>query len=132
MDKFDVAEGATLVIPGTNKLRRHPTQSESEGKVGAIPIRAEANSLACWDGNVWHGNYARTAPGHRVVLHITFSRLAMRPVEDYSHLGEEWLQGKPAVLRKLLGREDFLGKSGKHGFSPVLIYKTFEWARAKV
>ena len=33
---------------------------------------------------------------------------ALRPVECYDFLDEEWLEGKPYALRVLLGREDFL------------------------
>lgn len=129
MDKFDEPSGATLVCPGTHRMRRHPNAQEIAEKTGAIPITAEANSLACWDGSVWHGNYPRTADGERVVLHITFSRLANRPVENYDFLGEDWLKGKPAELRVMLGREDFLGKSTLDGADYSRIPKTFAWAR---
>lgn len=129
MDTFDEPSGATLVCPGTHKMRRHPNAKEIAEKKGAIPIMAEANSLACWDGSVWHGNYPRSADGERVVLHITFSRLANRPVENYDFLGEDWLKDKPAELRVMLGREDFLGKSTLDGADYSRIPKTFAWAR---
>jgi hypothetical protein len=58
---------------------------------------------------VWHGNYPRTIEGDRVVLHMTYTRLSFRPVEDYGHLDDDWLAGKPAELTTLLGRDDFLG-----------------------
>ena len=33
---------------------------------------------------------------------------AMRPVECYDFLCEDWLEGKPYEMRVMLGREDFL------------------------
>jgi hypothetical protein len=129
MDSFTQEAGATRVIPRSHVHRRHPSSEEIAAGKGAIPIECPANSLACWDGSVWHGNYPRTIDGDRVVLHITFGRLALRPVESYDHLGEEWLKGKPEALRILLGREDFLGKSGLGGADYTRIPKTFEWAK---
>jgi hypothetical protein len=129
MDPFTQEAGATRVIPRSHVHRRHPSSEEIAAGKGAIPIECPANSLACWDGSVWHGNYPRTIDGDRVVLHITFGRLALRPVESYDHLGEEWLKGKPEALRILLGREDFLGKSGLGGADYTRIPKTFEWAK---
>ena len=129
MDEFTEAGGATKVIPGTHRHRRHPSWDEIAECKGAIPMVCPANSLACWDGSVWHGNYPRTIEGQRVVLHITFGRLALRPVENYDHLGEDWLAGKPAPLRTMLGRDDFLGKSSVSGADYSKIPRTFEWAK---
>jgi hypothetical protein len=129
MDEFTKEAGATRVIPGTHKHRRHPSREEIAAGVGAIPIVCPENSLACWDGSVWHGNYPRTIDGERVVLHITFGRLALRPVENYDHLDERWLENKPPALRVMLGREDFLGKSGLGGADYTKIPKTFDWAK---
>ncbi|CAN5447950.1 hypothetical protein BH11PSE5_BH11PSE5_26550 [soil metagenome] len=129
MDPFTREGGCTSVIPGSHKKRRHPTNAERDSKEGMIPIEAEPNSLACWDGSVWHGNYSRELEGERVVLHITFGRLALRPVENYDYLGEDWLADKPEALRIMLGREDFLGKSSASGFNFSLTPRTFDWAK---
>lgn len=129
MDEFTEAGGATKVIPGSQVYRRHPSWDEIAEQKGAIPIACPANSLACWDGSVWHGNYPRSIDGERVVLHITFGRLALRPVESYDHLDEAWLAGKPAALATMLGRDDFLGKSGLGGADYSKIPKTFDWAK---
>jgi hypothetical protein len=64
-------------------------------------------------------------------LHITFGRLALRTVENYDHLDEAWLEGKPDALRTMLGRDDFLGTTtierGSADYS--LIPRTFGWAK---
>ncbi len=107
-DEFTEAGGSTKVIPGSHRHRRHPSREESKAEVGAAPIECPAGSLAIWNAAVWHGNYPRKLAGDRVVLHMTYTRLSFRPVEDYGHLDDDWLAGKPAALATLLGRDDFL------------------------
>ena len=130
-DEFTEAGGCTKVIPGTHRLRRHPNEEEVATEPGAIPTECPAGSVVAWDGSVWHGNYPRAIPGERVVVHITFSRLALRPVEDYGHLDEKWLDGKPYLLRVMLGREDFLGSTtiarGRADYTHLV--RTFNWAK---
>ncbi len=111
MEDFTLEGGCTKVIPKTHLNLRHPNTQEMEDEPGAIPTTCPPSSIACWDGRVWHGNYPRQIDGERVVLHITFSRLALRTVERYDFLDDEWLEGKPEVLRQLLGRDDFFGSS---------------------
>ena len=131
MEEFTLDGGCTKVIPKTHLHRRHPNIEEIEQEAGAIPTECPVSSIACWDGSVWHGNYPRQLDGERVVLHITFSRLAMRPVENYDHLDEAWLEGKPHELSVMLGREDFLGSTTiARGFADYKkLPQTFAWAR---
>ncbi len=131
MEEFTQEGGSTKVIPKTHLRRRHPDKEEIELETGAIPTTCPPSSLACWDGSVWHGNYERQLDGERVVLHITFGRLALRTVENYDHLDETWLEGKPHELSVMLGREDFLGTSTvERGFADYTkIAKTFAWAK---
>ena len=93
---------------------------------------SRTSSVTCWDGSVWHGNYPRQIDGARVVLHIPFSRLALRPVANYDFLDEALLEHQPEELRILLGREDFLGSSTiERGFADYTkIPKTFDWVRS--
>lgn len=108
-DAFTKEAGSTMVIPGTHKLRRHPPREVKQSLAGAVPIVAPKGSLCLWDGSVWHGNYPRQIPGERVVLHMTYNRIGLTPVEDYRHLDDAWLEGKPAELATLLGRKTFFG-----------------------
>jgi ectoine hydroxylase-related dioxygenase (phytanoyl-CoA dioxygenase family) len=134
LDDFTKKGGCTKVIPGSHKKRRHPLPDEIVEQKGAIPIECSSGSLAMWDGSVWHSNYPRKIEGDRVVIHITFCRLALRPVESYDHLDEEWLKDKPKELSTLLGRDDFLGhkdfKKGGAGGEVEKLVKTFTWARS--
>ena len=113
-DEFTEEAGATLVIPGTHKLKSHPPKERRESLEGAVPIVASKGSICLWDGSVWHGNYPRQIPGERVVLHMTYTRIGMAPIETYDHLDEAWFEGKDPALPTLLGRHNFLGR--RHGW----------------
>jgi hypothetical protein len=125
-DDFTQESGATLVIPGTHKLKTHPSKEDRENPEGAIPIVAPKGSICLWDGSVWHGNYPRTLPGERVVLHMTYTRIGLMPIENYDHLGDAWFAGKDPALPALLGRNNFLGR--RHGWKEntfELLKKTY-------
>ena len=113
-DEFTKESGATLMIPGSHRLKRNPTRKERENLEGAVPIVAPKGSICLWDGSVWHGNYPRDVPGERIVLHMTYTRVGMQPIETYDHLGEDWFAGKDPALPTLLGRCNFLGR--RHGW----------------
>lgn len=107
-DGYTKKGGATLVVPGSANLRRHPNAEETEEKPGAIAIECEPGSVAMWDGNVWHSNWPRTTKGERIVSHITYSRLMMRPVENYSAHADELIKQYGEPMSQLMGREDLL------------------------
>ena len=107
-DDFTLVGGSTKVVSGSHRHRRHPSREESAAELGATPIECPAGSIPIWNAAIWHGNYPRKIEGDRVVLHMTCTRLSFRPVEDYRHLDDGWLAGKPAALATLLGRDDFL------------------------
>jgi hypothetical protein len=90
---------------------RFPNAEETQNEPGAVPIETSRGSLVCRDRSIWHGNYPQQIDGERVVLRITFGRLALHTVENYDHLDEVWLEGKPRELSVMLGREDFLGST---------------------
>ena len=129
-DVFTRANGATKVVPKSHAERRRPTLEETLDEAGAIAAECPAGSAVVWNGSVWHGGYPRTAPGERVVLHVTYSRLALRPIECYDHLGEDWLADKPYAMRVLLGREDVLNTTaGRIASGPALLLRTVAWGK---
>jgi hypothetical protein len=132
-DEFTREGGCTSVVPGTHRLKRHPTREEMEKLEGLIPITAPKGSLCLWDGSVWHGNYAREIPGQRVVMHMTYTRIGFEPVESYDHLGEDWLADKPAEMRDLLGRNIFLGSTTatSGGVDPAKLLHTYRLVRGR-
>jgi hypothetical protein len=126
-DEFTQESGSTLVIPGTHKLKRHPPREVRKSLQDAVPIIAPKGSLCLWDGSVWHGNYPRQIPGERVVLHMTYTRIGMQPVEDYRHLDDAWLKDKPPQMAQLLGRKLFFeSTTEKNGATnPALLQNTY-------
>ncbi len=126
-DEYSQAGGSTLVIPGSASLRRHPNAEEVRDLSGAIPIECPAGSVALWDGNLWHSNYPRELPGERVVCHITYSRLAMRPVEDYRAHEQELVDTYGAPMATLMGRDD--GLFDPNGFDYSKLIQTFNNAK---
>lgn len=129
-DEFNEANGSTKVVPKAHLERRHPTVKEMQEEPGAIATECPAGSVVIWDGSIWHGSYPRSTEGERVVLHTTYSRLALRPIECYDHLDEEWLKDKPYEMRVLLGREDFLNtKEGAFAAGTQPLIRTMTWAK---
>ena len=113
-DEFTEANGAMKMIPGSQKHRRPPTPAESAAADGAIALEAPPGSVILWDGAVWHGNYPRTTPGERVVLHVTYGRLAYQPVHSFSYLSDEFRAGASPEMRTLLGDDLGFGTNSRH------------------
>jgi hypothetical protein len=108
-DINEAGAGATKVIGGSHLENRHPSPAETEAQTGAEPILCKRGSIALWDGRLWHSNYARTLPGERILLHATFTRLAYRPIEDYGHLGGDYVGRFGPRMADLLGRNLWFG-----------------------
>lgn len=129
-DEFSERAGSTRLVPGSHHQKRQPNQQEVAAESGAIHVECPAGSVVFWDGSIWHtGNAPRRIDGQRVVVHVSYSRLALRPVESYDFLDDEWLEGKPYEMRILLGREDFLN-TPEGAFADInKIVRAQEWAR---
>jgi hypothetical protein len=127
-DSFTEEGGATVVIPGTHKLRKHPPKSVRESREGEQAILAPKGSIVLWGGSVWHGNAPRVIDGERVVLHTTYCRIGFQPVESYAHLDDAWLEGRDPELARLLGRHVFFGTTtiDSGGVDNARLMRTFE------
>ena len=126
-DEFTKEHGSTRLIPGSHVLRRHPRAEEIAEGAGAIAVECPPGSVAMWDGNIWHGNWARETDGERVVCHITYTRLMMRPVEDYGAYADELIAKHGDRMAQLLGRQDFL--NGPNGAEYDKLLTTFNNAK---
>ena len=126
-DSYTKENGATQVIPGSAKLRRHPDADEVEAMAGAVTIECGPGSVAIGDGNIWHASGERSTDGERVVCHITYSRLMMRQVEDYRDHEERLIKEHGALMAGLLGHND--GLFGADGFDYSKIVDTFNNAK---
>jgi ectoine hydroxylase-related dioxygenase (phytanoyl-CoA dioxygenase family) len=130
MDDYNAETGSTTVVPKTHLLRRHPNEQEVAEEPGAVATECPAGSIVFWDGATWHsGGAPRKVDGVRVVLHVTYGRLALRPVESYDFLDEDWLKDRPYEMRVLLGREDFLA-TPQGGFAHgEKLSRTMDWSK---
>jgi hypothetical protein len=126
-DEYTKENGSTLVVPGSQNLRRHPNADETKAAGGAIAIECPPGSVAMWDGNIWHSNWPRDTEGERVVCHITYTRLMMRPVEDYGAHADELIEEHGDAMSQLMGREDFL--TGPNGADYTKLIQTFNNAK---
>ena len=126
-DEFSKENGSTLLIPGSNALRRHPNAEEVKEKRGAIAVECPPGSVAMWDGNIWHANWERMNEGERVVCHITYTRLMMRPVEDYGAHADDLIEKHGDGMAQLLGKKDFL--NGPRGAEYDKLMQTFNNAK---
>ena len=126
-DEFTKENGSTRLIPGSHTLRRHPNAKEISDGEGAIAVECPPGSVAMWDGNIWHGNWARETDGERVVCHITYTRLMMRPVEDYSAYADDLIAEHGDRMAQLLGHQDFL--NGPTGAQYDKLLQTFNNAK---
>ena len=126
-DEFDKEKGATRLVPGSNTLRRHPRPDEIQSGDGAIAVECPPGSVPMWDGNIWHGNWPRQSEGERVVCHITYTRLMMRPVEDYSRITDDLIEEHGGTMAQLLGKKDFL--NGPNGAEYDKLMSTFNNAK---
>ena len=126
-DEYSEDAGATLIVPGSGSQRRHPNEQECAEMHGAIAGECPAGSVVLWDGNVWHSNYPRVIDGQRVVCHITYSRLMMRPVENYALAKTELTELYGKRMAQLLGDDDFLDSPNGADYSKLI--RTFNNAK---
>ena len=81
----------------------------------------------CSDG--WFGlkEEEDKLPGERVVCHISYSRLAMRVIEDYAADADDLIERHGERMAQLLGRCDSL--DSPTGFVYEKVYETFNNAK---
>lgn len=115
-DGYTADTGATYVVPGSHRLRRHPDPAAmSHVEDIADPILAEQGDAACWDSNVWHAFGVRQIPGERIVLHISYChRDGGEAHDEYDGVSASAFMGKPweSALVQLLERAPATGEVG--------------------
>ncbi len=96
---------------------------------GATALAAPKGSVWLWAGSLWHGNYPREIEGKRVVLHITFNRIGIQPIEDYGHLDSAWLKEQPREIATLLGLRHLFGTTTclSGGVDPLRAVETYRF-----
>ena len=113
LEDFTLDSGPTLIMPGTNQLRRHPTSEEHNGE--ATKIVMPKGSVAMWDGATWHAQSVRETPGERITLHNTYSRLILRTYDNYLGISPDILERNPPAFTTLCGHDDLFDKNTYRG-----------------
>jgi Phytanoyl-CoA dioxygenase (PhyH) len=113
LDDWTIDAGPTYVIPGSHRHRRPPKRSDARD--GAVPIEMPKGSIALWGNGVWHWQGDRSAPGARVAIHVTYNRVFVRQLDDFSALTDEHFARNPPAFSTLMGRDDPFGKSSFRG-----------------
>ncbi len=128
-DAFTREGGCTYVVPRSHLQRRHPPMDVQRTLDGATALAAPKGSVWLWAGSLWHGNYPREIEGKRVVLHITFNRIGIQPIEDYGHLDSAWLKEQPREIATLLGLRHLFGTTTclSGGVDPLRAVETYRF-----
>ncbi len=101
LDDFTEENGATFVVPGSQKLGRLPAEDDT---VEPVQVTGRAGSVTIIHGSIWHGSGANTTDRHRVCLLGFFTRAVMKPQQDQMRLASPGvLERATPVMRRLLG-----------------------------
>jgi ectoine hydroxylase-related dioxygenase (phytanoyl-CoA dioxygenase family) len=101
---YSKENGSIRFVPGSHKLCRHPLPGEAEDLTTSVD--APAGSLIAFHGNTWHGNYVRTNPGVRMNLITYFTRMYIRPIENFIDLvPSEAYDRNPPRFASLMGTQ---------------------------
>jgi len=126
LDDFTAENGATRVIPGSQKWKQLPQQvlaDPAAPHAEQVLLLAPAGSVVVMNTHAWHGGTANLTNGHRRALHIFFCREDM-PQQQYQKklLRTETQAHLSPQLRHLLALDDPLNDqlssaaSGASGF----------------
>ncbi|MFU8815658.1 MAG: phytanoyl-CoA dioxygenase family protein [Pseudomonadales bacterium] len=107
------AVGPTWVLPGSHRQRRAPRRDEPLD--GAVPILMPKGSVLLISHGIWHWQGDRAAADARVAIHVTYNRVFVRQLDDFSAVGDAHYARNPPAFSTLLGCDDPFGKSSYQG-----------------
>lgn len=113
--------GCLGIVPGSHKLRRHPTTPEKKYFESMEPIECPAGSVIIIPGNTWHGSFPKQDDNLRVTLVQGYSRQYFARVGGYK-VDPEIIKRNPPEFAQLFGSHLFSGDDGfdEDGFDPEL------------
>jgi hypothetical protein len=124
---WTVADGRTRVVPCSFRMRRNP---RGEGDDRAAPIEGSRARSFCRTPR--HGTVtalARTAANVSDSTPRAKSSFTER-WNSYAELPDEIVDRNPAVLRRMIGRDDPFGKQTATSTPHILLARMKQWAEA--
>ncbi len=114
LDDFTAANGATLIVPRSHKLRAGKPEVND-----AIPAEMPAGSVLVFVGRLWHAGGANTTGHPRLGVIIDYVQPWLRPCEAHTlSANTDQVRALPERLQELLGFNQatpYLGFiAGKH------------------
>ena len=104
IDLSALENGSIAFVPGSHRYRRRPLVNE--GISERVPIEAKAGSLIVFGGNLWHGAFARTAPGFRASATMYLCRPHMLPQARFGfEVPQDIVDKHPPLFGKIMGRK---------------------------
>ena len=82
LDDFTLENGATALVPGSQKLCRWPDPDEFQAK--HIRLAAPAGSLFMFPALTWHAGQTNQTPDPRAALLGSYTCKSIKPIEDWS------------------------------------------------
>ena len=105
-DQSDPASGATMLVPGSNRLLgKLPVDPNTGRPVGAIPMNVKAGDAFIFEQRTWHGighNWSGTA---RKTIFMGYAYRWIKPM-DYITMPERLTVNCNPIQRQLLGVVD--------------------------
>jgi hypothetical protein len=105
--------GPTWVVPESHRHHRPPTRDDDVG--GAVPVLMPKGSVLVMGNGVWHWQGDRAASEARVAAHVTYNRVFVRQLDDFSRVDESFYARNPPAFSTLMGQDDPFGKSSFQG-----------------
>jgi ectoine hydroxylase-related dioxygenase (phytanoyl-CoA dioxygenase family) len=127
---YTVPGGCIGIVPGSHKLRRHPTAAEAIEYDLMVPVECPAGSLIVIPGNTWHGAYPKSTDGLRVTLVQGFSRRYLQPYVTTA-VDEAIVARNPPEFARLLGKDSWMG-FGADGLDSALMAPTYVSSRSQL
>lgn len=103
---YTLEGGCIGIVPGSHRLRRHPSAAEERLYAAMKPIECPAGSVIVIPGNTWHGAFPKSNSGLRVTLVQAYSRQYFTPSVTH-RIDEEIINRNPPEFAQLLGRKLF-------------------------
>jgi ectoine hydroxylase-related dioxygenase (phytanoyl-CoA dioxygenase family) len=127
---YTLSGGCIGIVPGSHKLRRHPTADEAHLYDLMTPVECPAGSLVVIPGNTWHGAFPKETDGLRVTLVQGYSRRYLAPYVSLE-ADEAILKRNPPEFARLLGSESWLG-FGEKGVDTALMGPSYISSRSQL